>query len=408
MTALKIAYLTSQYPEFHETFIAREVEGLKARSVDIKVYSLKPPAMGDFLYPAHRSFVRYLPFFFSGAVWKSNLKQLFTRPDRYLMALTDLLRIYATRPVELIKALAVFPKTVAYAEEIGAAGAVVHAHWITVPTSMALVIRRLTGTRISATAHAWDIFLSPTNELRHKISQLSGVVTCTGYNVQHLQELCHLEDKNKIVLNYHGLDEKIFAATASGDKPDNTCLRITAVGRLVEQKGFAYLVEAVNQLSERGIPVELVVIGEGPLLDKLKAMIRPAAQNAIVFSGRLGHAQTLGQMRASHVLAAPSVVAKDGDRDGIPNVILEAMGVGLPIVASAVSGIPEVVKDGISGWLVPSADARALADALAAVWQNLDDAGQRGQQARAYVIERFSVTRNVAEFLDLLEKFHHE
>ncbi len=401
----KVSYLLSMYPEFHETFVAREVEALRRTGTDIAVFSLKsPPPEGHDLYPDHRSFLHQAGFFFDHRVLFANLAQLLATPGRYATSLMMLISLYGNRPKELLKALSAFPKTVHFARLIAKRGGILHAHWATIPTAMALVINKLVDIPVSVTAHAWDIYLTPQEELRQKIAAVKGVVTCTDFNVRYLQEICRPEDRDKIRLNYHGLDFSTVEANAEA-KTEEKKLNILAVGRLVEQKGFIYLVRALKQLS--GIQVTLSIIGEGPLRENLEreASSLPAGIE-VHFLGRLTHHETLRQMAASDVFAAPSVIARDGDRDGIPNVVLEAMACGVPIIGTNVSGIPEVVLNDETGLLIPSEDEGALAQALQTLLEDQAKRQALGANAKALVTKRFDMDRNIDEFLDFLERFH--
>ncbi len=403
----KVAYLLSMYPEFHETFVAREVEALRRTGTDIAVYSLKePPQEGHDLYPDHRAFVHTAGFFFDYRVITANLVQLFSTPLRYLSALMILFSFYARRPKELIKAIAAFPKSVYFARSMAKRGGILHAHWATIPTSMALVINKLIDMPVSVTAHAWDIYLTPKDELRTKIAAVKGVVTCTDFNVHYLKEICHPEDRDKIQLNYHGLDFDALHDKDVGAKPSPT-LNLLSIGRLVEQKGFIYLIRALKRLSN--VEASLSIIGEGPLRDQLEreAADLPAGVE-VNFLGRLPHQETLRRLAESDVFVAPSVIAKDGDRDGIPNVVLEAMASGVPIIGTSVSGIPEVVLDNETGLLIPSEDAEALADALQQLAKSPENRQKFGANAKALVTERFDMDRNIDEFLDFLNDFHAE
>ena len=403
----KIAYITSQYPEFHETFVAREVEALRKTGTDVLIYSLKkPPPNGADLYPGHRSIVRNLPFFFSRRVLSSNLLEFAQRPQKFISSLVWLVKHYYKRPIDLLKSLVVFPETIAFAREIRRDNRVVHAHWATIPTAMGIVIKKMTGTSLSITAHAWDIFLSPPELLKEKIALSNGVVTCTGYNVKYLKNICIPEDKDKIWLNYHGLDFSVFENLPSNSLNDGT-LKIVAVGRLVEQKGFIYLIRSLFELGKKDIPVSLTIIGDGPLEHELKNEAKGLPKGvSIHFVGRVAHMETLRTMANSDVMVAPSVVAADGDRDGIPNVVIEAMACGLPIVASNVSGIPEIVINNETGFLIEPSNPEALAEAFMKIFSDRENATKMGAVGREMMRERFDVNKNIQEFLGLLEIFH--
>lgn len=404
---LRVAYIISQYPEFHETFVAREVEALRCKEIPPTIFSLKTPGPAERdIYPAHRELVRYSPFLVSASLVAANLAELLRAPGAYLGSLCWLIRTHLRQPVEMLKTLAAFPKTVLYARSMRGRFDALHAHWATVPAAMAVVVHRLTGIGFSITAHAWDIFLSPPGVLRRKIALAQGIVTCTGYNREYLISVCDPRDRGKIHRNYHGLDLAAFPGSfehSSAEQP----LRIIAIGRLVEQKGFLHLIRAVALLARKKLAVHLTIVGDGPLHHGLAAEAGLVPKPGTVeFAGRLPHAQTVARLLQSHVMAAPSVIAGDGDRDGIPNVILEAMACALPVVGSAVSGIPEVVQDAVTGYLIPPGDPEALAQALERIARDREGAARLGLSGRLLVERMFDVECNTDEFVALLQGFH--
>lgn len=402
----RVAYLLSAYPDFHETFVAREVEALRRLGVDLCIYSLKPPPADAYLYPEHARLVRYLPFLLDGRVLAASLGSLLRHPLGVVQALGWLVKTYWRRPMELAKSLAVLPKTLAIGAELEGSDRVLHAHWATIPTSAAVVIQIVTGRPFSITAHAWDIYLPSRAELRDKIHRCSGLVTCTGYNVGFLRDLVGSEDAGKVNLNYHGIDLSKISPTTRVRQAGEP-FQVVAVGRLVEQKGFRHLVEAVGLARRSGRRIEVTLIGDGPLEADLRQLAETeGVTDQIRFAGRVGHAETIDTMRRSDALMAPSVIARNGDRDGIPNVVLEAMACALPVIGSSVSGIPEVVHTGDTGVLVPPGDAQALADALATLDDDPALSRRCGDQARRFIEDHFMAEKNVGELADHLGRFH--
>ena len=289
-----------------------------------------------------------------------------------------------------------------------------HAHFAHGTTTVTWLASMLTKLPFSFTGHAKDIYresLNPAGLLRRKMRAASFVVTCTGANQEHLRKV---EPAADVHLVYHGLNADFAAllptapvrrdptpagataaveaepvhaepvhaepvqaerawqraaaaagtATLAAD-PDITPLRVVAVGRMVPKKGFDVLVEAVADLTARGVELELVVAGEdGPDAATIRRLVAERCPDAVQFTGPLSQCELLALYRGADVFALACRVDADGDRDGIPNVMVEAMAAGLPVASTAVSGIPELVRDGENGLLVPPEDPGALASAL--------------------------------------------
>ncbi|MCI0422313.1 MAG: glycosyltransferase, partial [Acidobacteria bacterium] len=238
--------------------------------------------------------------------------------------------------------------------------------------------------------------------LPEKLSGAKFVATCTGYNEAHLSRLGEGNFDRRLKRIYHGLDVERYrpGPCAPPGKPV-----LMAVGQLKEKKGFAYLIEACRLLKDRGYDLECQIVGEGPLREGLQAQIRRLSlEGMVILRGALPHPEVIDTYKRSTIFVLPCVIGANGDQDGIPNVILEAMAMQLPVVSTRHSGIPEVVEDGVNGLLVPPADEVALAEALADLLDDPDSRQQFGHKGRQKVIEHFDVEQNVkrllAEFID--------
>jgi glycosyltransferase involved in cell wall biosynthesis len=276
-----------------------------------------------------------------------------------------------------------------------------HAHFAHGPTEVAMLASELSRLRFSFTAHARDIYTARPTELRAKVLAAAFVVTCTRANQEHLRELAGPAAHGKIHLVYHGTDVRKFSpgeAAARGGPP-----LLLSVGRLVSKKGFASLLEACATLRQRGHAFRCTILGEGPERERLAALAHRLGLDEIVeMPGSRSQEQVLEWYRRATAFALPCKILANGDRDGIPNVLVEAMGVGLPVVSTAISGIPELVDDGTNGLLVAPGRSAELAAALERLLRDAALRTRLGANARRTIVERFDSAANAASLAELV------
>ncbi len=404
----KLAYVVSQFPELHETFILREIVELRKRGFDITVYSLKK-CKDDIIHPEAQDLLPhtvYAPFFASYRVWKAVLFWLCRRPIRILTSFLSVMAMHITSPIALLKMLILWPKLLYYAYLMRQDHMQhVHAHWATIPASSAMLVSALLDTEWSLTAHAWDIFVKNPS-LKKKIKKARFVFTCTEYNRKHLAKLVP-EAASRIILMYHGV--KLGQTPTALPHPQKVPLILT-IGRLVETKGYPYLLMALKMLKQRNLKFQCVIVGQGNL-EKFEALAkRFDIRDQVKFVGAMSRQEVQALYAKASVFALPSIVARNGDRDGIPNVIFEAMAAGLPIVSTQISGIPEAVAEGETGYLVPPKDAIALSDALEKILKDSAKAQEMGRVGQKRVAELFAedlhMDKLVEAFDEQLETIH--
>ena len=397
-----LVVVTSLFPEPNETFIVRELGVLCRRGFALTVLSLRPrPAMvAD---PEARALLSHVAYP-DGAVRVlvaagGTAVRHPVRTVRLLgRALVDATRA-ARSPSLAAKQLAIVPIVLGFVRQITADVSRIHAHFASVPTAAARMLAAFTGRPYSFTAHAWDIHV-PENkqQLPPRIHDAAFVVTCTGFNWTVLREVAaRAEDAAKIHLSHHGLDLAAYV-------PPTTRHPHLIVGgaSLTEIKGLHHLLDACARLRAWGLPFECVLVGQGPERAQLEERVRMhGLGDAVSFTGQLPHQAFLDRLRDATVLAHPSIVDRYGAMDGIPNTILEAMAVETPVVATRLSGIPEVIEHERTGLLVDPHDVEGLAAALARVLRDPELASRLGTAARAVVLERFDLERNVARLVDL-------
>ena len=394
-----ITYIIGTYPGLTTTFIDREVLVLRGMGVQLQILSIRQPWTKlsseqeelrkdvTYLLP-----VKWLPLIIS------LLRYALTKPKRFFSTLVYLL----TRPHPSLRArlmtLIHFIEGV-YAAYIlrRAPGQHLHAHFIDRAATVALVASRLLDIPYSVTAHASDIYVNPVL-LKEKLARAKFVSTCTAYNRSYLSQFGKDLFNHKLLCIYHGLelDRYVYEQRTNSTRPI-----ILSVGQLQERKGLSYLVEACGKLRDRGIQFECRIIGEGPLRPTLQDQIqRLGLENFVRLLGALPHEEVIAQYQEATVFTLPAILGKDGDRDGIPNVILEALSMGLPVVSTSHSGIPEVIEEGVNGLLVPPEDASALSVALERLICDPEMGSVFGKAGRQIVADRFNPEKNARRLLE--------
>jgi glycosyltransferase involved in cell wall biosynthesis len=395
----RVAFVLKGYPRLSESFIAQEIAELERRGLEILIVSLRKPTDAR-RHPVHdeiRAALLYLPEYLllePMRVLRAWLRV--RRMPTYLAArglwLRDLLRDPTPNRIRR------FGQALVLADELPPDVGRLHAHFLHTPASVTRYAALLKGFAWTGSAHAKDIWTTPEWEKREKLAACEWLVTCTAANHAHLSALA---PPGRVELVYHGLDLSRFDA-APGAKKENTGndsadpVTILSVGRLVEKKGTDVLLEALARLPP-DLHWRLVHAGGGPLKAKLERRARALGIEARVnWRGARTQTELLAEYRAADLFALASRVARDGDRDGLPNVLAEAQSQGLPCVATRVSGIPELIEDGSTGLLVAPEAPQDLALALASLIRDPARRRALGEAGRRRVRERFGLQGNIA------------
>lgn len=382
----RLGIVTSQFPEMHETFIVRELNALSRAGIDIRIYSLKY-CRDRIVHPESQPLIEKTTYvaWNSPLVWGQALLEIFSHPVKAFYTFSWTVRYHYRFLKQLFKAIGIWFLSMGLtrlmrADQIGH----VHAHWATMPSTAAVIVGKNLGVPFSFSAHAWDIFV-PNGSLKEKVRLATKVITCTEYNRNYLSNLSP-EAGDKIILNYHGVDLSKFNNEDEFDSNHNGKSEVPlflSVGRLVETKGYATLIEAYRELRDQGEKFRAVIVGEGPLYREILSSIKRARLEGVVtLRQALPQIELRKLYKDALAFVLASVIAGNGDRDGIPNVILEAMAMGLPVVSTNISGIPEAVQNYKTGLNVRSHNVEELAQALSSLLQNRDRAFELGKQGR--------------------------
>ena len=391
-----VGYVVKRYPRFSETFIVNEILAHEAAGTQVSIFSLRPPM--DPRFQGDLARVRAPVTYLSGAqslrardFWR-NQQHLF----RALPGSMERLQAFAGEEVTEVG------QAMELALRVQALGIHhLHAHFATSPASVTRMAARLAEIGYTFTAHAKDIFHESVDpdDLETKLRDATGVVTVSDFNVADLVRRFP-SARGRIRRIYNGLD----LATFPFHQGPRNSRQVVAVGRLVEKKGFEVLVDACAQLEARGTRFSCTIIGGGELEGSLRARIKACGlEDRVHLAGPLPRDEVMKALARGQVLAAPCVEGSDGNRDGLPTVLLEGMAVGIPCVSTPVTGIPELVRDADTGLLTETGDAKSLAAALERLLEHPDEGAELARRARQTIESDFDIHRNTAA---LREVFH--
>ncbi|MTH98966.1 glycosyltransferase family 4 protein [Roseibium sp. RKSG952] len=400
----RIAVVVKGYPRLSETFIAQEILGLEKRGIPILIVALRKP-YDPYIHDLHRQIsaeVMYLPEYVKDDPARVARAKRWAEKQPTYEAAKALFDTDFARQSNADRQRR-WAQGCVFAHELPEDISWIHTHYLHTPCSSARYAAHLSGRGWSFSAHAKDIWTSPEWDLRTKLDDTAWGVTCTGVNVRHLKSLC--KDPDKIELVYHGLDFKGFPepsgkpATRDGSSEP---VRIVSVGRAVEKKGYDDLLKALASLPE-ALNWHFTHIGGGELSDALKTQAEALGlTDKVTWRGAQPREAVIEACKHSDLFVLPSKLAKSGDRDGLPNVLMEAQSMGLCCLSTRVSAIPELILDGETGRLVPPADPAALGEALETLIRQPEQRDRFGHAAAKHVRENFSTDPGLDH---LAEKF---
>ncbi len=404
----KIAVVVKGYPRLSETFIAQEFRALELAGIDLTIYSLRRPTDAK-IHAINKQIsarVVYLPEYLYQEpirVFKGLGKALGTPPIWKLLGVfvRDFCRDFSVNRIRRLG------QAMVLAREIDADTEWLYAHFLHTPASVTRYTSLLTQLPWSCSAHAKDIWTSPKWEIDEKLAEMQWLVTCTKANQSYLNSFSNAADK--VSLLYHGLDVDRFSAntlnplntlnTAVETADAEATLRLLSVGRAVHKKGFDDLLESLAQLPKT-LDWRFTHIGGGPLLERLQTQAAELGVGKhITWLGACDAAQVLACYRSADLFVLFSKIDDSGDRDGLPNVLMEAMSQGLPCISTTISGIPELIEHNGNGVLVAEGDVAAMTQEITRLHESPQLRKKLSVAARATIVNHFNFSANIQHLI---------
>jgi colanic acid/amylovoran biosynthesis glycosyltransferase len=398
---LRVAYIVSRFPHVSETFIARELDAVSGQAgLELELLTLFPPAESI----VHPRAQRWLPSLrrprvreaAAGIAWWAR-----RRPVRLAASVTIVIGGYARRPALLARALATLPIAAAHARGVQRRGVDhVHAHYATYPLLAAWLCYRLTGVPYSVTVHAHDIFVDR-SFLRRRLADATFIVAVSEYNRRFLARDGSAGGTPVHVVRC-GIEPAAYRFSLRSPAAGRP-VRALCIASLQEYKGHRVLLEALAGAGRRLASLQLDLVGNGPLRAELAELTRELGLEALVcFLGSLAESAVSEMLVSDDLFVLPSVVARNGQMEGLPVALMEALAAGAPVVATRLSGVPEIVRDGETGLLAEPGSPEDLARALEAVLDEPAAAQARAEAGRRLVEREYDVSRSGARLARLL------
>ncbi len=401
MTQLRVAYVLLRFPRLTETFVAEEIRGVQMRGVDFAIYSLLP-SQEPLVHPVSQQllpWLTYAPGFFSWPLWAAQLYYLLKAPTKYFGLLATILKQPAPHRSFLAKRVDVFLKGVWLARRLQRAPVdLVHTHFAWLSAVAGVVVNELLGIPFTVTAHAYDIYSERNDLLGLACRRAQRILTISEVNRKAILAAVPGLEPERVKVLHCGIDLDCFqlppARTSS--KP----LRIISVGSLLPKKGHEFLIRACGELQAQHVDFQCVIAGSGHLERPLAALIHELGLDGkIALAGAKPQQWIRDSLAKSDLFVLASVTADGGDRDGIPVAIMEAMAMGVPVISTRLSGIPELVRDGETGLLAPERDPQQLAAAIVRLASDEPLRQRLAKNARDLVSSEYNITKNT----DVLE-----
>jgi len=397
----KIAYILTTFPCPSETFAAREIQTLQKTGLDIMVFA----ASSCKRQPADTEPVGvfYRPGLFSWDTFLSLIYLAVKHPLSAVKLITLVLEFLLICPTEALTLIGNFHTICFFAYAAERYGiSYIHAYFLSWPACIGLSIAKITNKPFSIAAHSRDIFVEH-GAVELKVSQAKFVVCCSRQGLDYLKARLPGKYHDRLHLNYHGIDVDLLSLKPKG-AAEKSIPTILSIGRLVRKKGFEYLIKAFEEVLRDRPNCCMIIAGDGPQKQKLVRLIYALhLAEKVQLPGWLEHQKILELIGRANVLVVPSIIDKDGDRDGIPNVILEAFCLGTPVIASALTGITEAIRHKQTGLLVEPSNTSQLRSALEKILSDKNLGSRISDSAYEAVKKHFDIDTNCKKLIALFE-----
>jgi len=407
---MKIAYIGWNIPTV-ATFVVSEIKNVIEKGVDVVLIPIRHNKGRNIQseYQIVYNNVMDVPYFLSLKVWFAVLLFLFTQPFRLISTIAEIMT-KCRKPISyLAKTAVILPKSVYFAYYMRKSDIdFIFATWAHYPATMAYLINALTGKKFAFSAHAGaDIYRFPVL-LMEKIQKAEFVTTCVAANKDFLVSLCGEKYAEKIHVNYHGVNLSKFQPDPNVKRFKNGIINILSVGNLHEPKGFIYMIRAMRILldSARDKTYKYTIVGTGYDQKNLDDEIdRLDLGQHVEFKSEVSQKELVNIYNHTDIFVMPSILHESGGRDGVPNVLVEALSLGVPSIGSNVSGLPEAIKNKKTGILVEQRSPQELADAVMYLVKNPDEAREMGRTAITFVNQTFDKKKKFEELFSIMKNY---
>jgi colanic acid/amylovoran biosynthesis glycosyltransferase len=405
----KVMYVVSRFPSLTTTFTAYEMSTVQQAGVDVHVATVWSSEEDNEPQTVEKQFIEKICDLRLGNpdLWLRSIQQILLKPQILILIFQlfvgHLISIYA-----LLKLLVSLPKGLYLGYWVKEHGFQhIHAHFLSSPATVALIASGVSGVPYTVTIHAFDIFATTPYErnasIPLKCEKAAACIVISKFNLDYMRKTWP-KMGGRFELIYNGIDVDMFTNDTEHITDPNE-FHILSNGRLVYKKGYTFLLEAVAKLRKQDRNVKLQIIGGGPLERELRELAnRLEIKEHVTFTGKMLQEEVIHQYRASDLFVLACAISRDGDMDGLPVVLVEALAMKIPTVSTQVSGVPEIVQDKVTGLCVPPHDSQALADAMAYMIDHPEEASKMARAGHQVVAKQFNRHESARMLLQLWQK----